>query len=207
MPNTPPLEPRKIASQSRSRATVDALVEATARILVKEGFERASTNRIAAEAGVSIGSLYQYFPTKEALVASVIERHKNEMMAILREALAKVFSWPLRRGVRELVTVMIRAHRVDPELHRVLVEQIPRTGRLAEVEAFERESLSLVRTYLEAHRHELRPLDLDIAAFVCVSSVEAVTHGMVLRHPELLAKDKLDASVEEVSRLVMRYLT
>jgi AcrR family transcriptional regulator len=62
-------KPRKSAAQERSRATVDALVEATARILVKEGFDKASTNRIAAVAGVSIGSLYQYFPSKEALVA------------------------------------------------------------------------------------------------------------------------------------------
>src|SRR3569623_1094019 len=67
--------PRKYASQERSRATVAALVEATARILVAEGFDRASTNRIAEVAGVSIGSLYQYFPGKEALVLAVAERH------------------------------------------------------------------------------------------------------------------------------------
>ena len=102
---------------------------------------------------------------------------------------------------------MIRAHRVDPELHRVLVEQIPRTGRLADVEAFEREAATLVRAYLESHRAELREVDLDLATFVCVSSVEALSHGAVLRHPKLLAKDKLDTLINEVSRLVMRYLT
>src|SRR6478752_8926814 len=72
--------PRKQASQERSRATVAALVEATARILVRDGFDRASTNRIAQEAGVSIGSLYQYYPGKEALVAAVIERHNEDLM-------------------------------------------------------------------------------------------------------------------------------
>jgi len=71
MVRRPRTNPRKIASQERSRATVDALVEATARILIKEGYDRASTNKIAAVAGVSIGSLYQYFPSKEALVAAV----------------------------------------------------------------------------------------------------------------------------------------
>ena len=59
MMRRPLSKPRKIASQQRSRATVDALVEATARILVKEGFDKASTNRIAEVAGVSVGSLYQ----------------------------------------------------------------------------------------------------------------------------------------------------
>ncbi|MGQ2993313.1 TetR/AcrR family transcriptional regulator [Variovorax sp.] len=207
MARAPVVHPRKKASQERSRATVDALIEATARVLVREGFERASTNRIAAEAGASIGSLYQYFPTKEALVAAVIERHKNDMMEVLRRALVRVAGMPLQQGVRELVALMIDAHRVDPELHRVLVEQIPRIGRLAEVEGFDREVRELVRAYLEAHRGELRALDLDLAAFVCVSSVETLAHEAVLHNPELLANRKVKAFTDEVTLLVIRYLT
>lgn len=207
MARAPVVHPRKKASQERSRATVDALIEATARVLVREGFERASTNRIAAEAGASIGSLYQYFPTKEALVAAVIERHKNDMMEVLRRALVRVAGVPLEQGVRELVALMIDAHRVDPELHRVLVEQIPRIGRLAEVEGFDREVRELVRAYLEAHRGELRALDLDLAAFVCVSSVETLAHEAVLHNPALLANRKVKAFTDEVTLLVIRYLT
>src|SRR5579859_5011283 len=90
MARGPLTNPRKHAAQDRSRATVDALVEATARILVRDGFDRASTNRIAAEAGVSIGSLYQYFPSKEALVAAVIDRHNQATMRLVRSALADV---------------------------------------------------------------------------------------------------------------------
>ncbi|MDP9606197.1 TetR/AcrR family transcriptional regulator [Variovorax sp. NFACC27] len=204
----PALNLRKQASQERSRATVDALIEATARVLVREGFERASTNRIAAEAGVSIGSLYQYFPTKESLVASVIERHKSEMLGILRDALARVAQRPVGEAMREIVDVMIRAHRVDPQLHRVLVEQIPRTGRLAEVEGFEREANELVRAFLEAHRSELRrALDLELATFVCVSTVETLAHGAVLHQPQLLADDRVESFIDEVTRLVLQYLT
>jgi AcrR family transcriptional regulator len=202
----PALDPRKHAAQQRSRATVDALIEATARVLVKEGFERASTNRIAAETGVSIGSLYQYFPSKEALVAAVIERHKTEMLDMLRKALAKVADKPLEEALRELITVTIQAHRVDPELHRVLVEQIPRTGRLAEVEGFDREVQSLIRSYLEARRHELRVVDLELAAYVVVSTVETLSHGAVLRYPELLTKAKVASFIDEVTRLVLGYL-
>ena len=79
--------PRKSASQERSRATVDALLEATARVLLKEGYDRASINRIAEVAGVSIGSLYQYFPSKEALVAAVIDRHTREISEATRNVL------------------------------------------------------------------------------------------------------------------------
>src|SRR5690242_21861949 len=85
MARKPLTNPRKEACQERSRATVDALVQATARILVKEGFDKASTNRIAQVAGVSVGSLYQYFPSKEALVAAVIERHQQALMQTVRE--------------------------------------------------------------------------------------------------------------------------
>src|ERR1700742_4874000 len=90
MARKPLINPRKNASQERSRATVEALVDATARILVKEGFDKASTNRIAEVAGVSVGSLYQYFPSKEALVAAVIERHQQEIMQVVRGELAEV---------------------------------------------------------------------------------------------------------------------
>ena len=147
--------PRKTASQDRAKATVDALLAATARILVKEGYDRASTNKIAIAAGVSIGSLYQYFPSKEALVAAVIERHSGEMMEEIRASLLRVAGLPLDEAVRELVRVMIDAHRIEPKLHRVLVEQIPRVGSLEKIEQINEAGMALVRAYLEAHKSEI----------------------------------------------------
>lgn len=198
--------PRKSASQQRSRATVDALVEATARILVREGFDKASTNRIAEEAGVSIGSLYQYYPGKEALVAAVVDRHNLELIVLVRGAMAEVGSQPIALAVRRLVAVAVEAHRLDPRLHRVLAEQIPRTGRLEDVEAFNREAHALFREYLEHHRDEIRVPDLDLAAFVCVSAIEAVTHNAVLHGPERLQKDVAETLIDEATRMVVGYL-
>jgi AcrR family transcriptional regulator len=166
--------PRKMATQQRSRITVDALLEATARVLVKDGYDTASTNRIAATAGVSIGSLYQYFPSKEALVAATIDRHIDDMMSVVRAAMAEVMEEPVATAVRRLVAVMIDAHRVNPKLHRVLHEQTPRTGRLENVEALDQEAYAMVRTYLEAHRHEVAVTNLDMAAFICVKTVETL---------------------------------
>jgi len=206
MARRPQTNPRKTASQKRSRLTVDALVEATARILIKEGYDRASTNKIAAVAGVSIGSLYQYFPSKEALVAAVIERHAEELSQVVREALPKVAARPLEIAVRELVSAGIDAHRVNPKLHRVLAEQVPRTGRLENIEAIERRSFALVRSYLDARRDEIDIADLDVAAFICVTTVEALTHAAVLSRPDILAGEKAGQFVDEVTRLVLRYL-
>jgi AcrR family transcriptional regulator len=203
MPRRPLTSPRKEASQERSRATVDALLSATARILVKEGYDRASTNKVAEAAGVSIGSLYQYFPSKEALVSAVIERHMAEMMELVRTSLVRVAAMPLAAAARELVRVMIDAHRIEPKLHRVLVEQIPRVGNLERIESIDVEATALVRAYLEAHRSEIDVVDLDLAAFVAVTSVEALTHAAVLRRPALLDDERFR---DEVAALVVRYL-
>lgn len=207
MARSPLTKPRKDASQERSRATVDALVEATARILVREGFDKANTNRIAEVAGASVGSLYQYFPCKEALVAAVIERHQQEIMQVVRGELAKAAMQPIEQGVRTLIAIAVKAHRIDPKLHRVLAEQIPRVGKLEKVETFSRENYDLFRNYLESHRDEIRAADLDLAAFVCVTSIEALTHNAVLQHPRMISDEAMDALVDDATRLVVRYLT
>lgn len=206
MARRPLTNPRKEASQERSRATVDALVEATARILVREGFDKASTNRIAEVAGVSVGSLYQYFPSKEALVAAVIERHRQEIMQVVRGELALAANQPMEQGVRTLVAVAVKAHRVDPKLHRVLAEQIPRVGRLEKAETFNRENYAIFRAYLESHRDEIRAADLELAAFICVTAIEAVTHNAVLHH-KMVSEEAMEALVDEATRLVLGYLT
>jgi AcrR family transcriptional regulator len=206
MARRPLTKPRKVASQERSRATVDALVEATARILVKEGFDKASTNRIAEVAGVSVGSLYQYFPGKEALVAAVIERHQQEIMQTVRGELAEVLAQPVEKAMGKLVAVAVKAHRVNPRLHRVLAEQIPRVGKLEELETFNRENYTLFRTYLESHRDELGVDDLELASFVCVTSIEALTHNAVLHHSKMRSDDAMEALIDEATRLVTGYL-
>ena len=206
MARKPLVKPRKHASQERSRVTVDALVEATARILVKEGFDKASTNRIAEAAGVSIGSLYQYYPGKEALVAAVIDRHNQQIMQLVRGAMAHAAMEPIAQAVRRLVAVAVEAHRIDPKLHRVLAEQIPRTARYEGVEGFNRDTYGFFMAFLEARRDEVRVTDLALAAFVCVTAIEALAHTAVLHRAEMLSDKALGALVDETTRLVLGYL-
>src|SRR5579871_1568555 len=206
MVRKPLRSPRKTASQERSRQTVKALLEATARVLVREGYEKASTNRIASVAGVSIGSLYQYFPSKEALVAAVIERHTRKLSLVVRDTYFKIAASPIEIGAREFVTAAIAAHRVDPKLHRILDEEVPRTGQLENVDAAVENACRLFRAYLETHRSEIGVADLDLAAFIIVTTVEALTHSAVLHRPDILTGEKADVFVDEVTGLVLRYL-
>jgi AcrR family transcriptional regulator len=206
MPRRPLTKPRKIAAQQRSRATVEALLEATARILVKEGFDKASTNRIAEVAGVSVGSLYQYFPSKEALVAAVIEHHQQEIMQMVRRELQEILTEPIDKAVRKMIWVAVKAHSIDPRLHRVLSEQIPRVGKLQNLEPFNRENFTLFSTYLKSCGDELRVEDLGLASFVCVTAIEALAHNAVLHHADMLSDEKLEALVEQATQLISGYL-
>ena len=108
--------------------------------------------------------------------------------------------------MRTLVAVAVKAHRVDPRLHRVLAEQIPRVGKLENVETFNRENFALFRNYLENHRDGLRVDDLELASFVCVTSIEALTHNAVLHHSRILSDDAMESLVEAGTRLVVGYL-
>lgn len=125
---------------------------------------------------------------------------------MVRDALVNVAMRPIDEAARELVRVMIDAHRVNPRLHRVLVEQVPRVGRLDNIRAIDREAYALVRAYLEAHRDEVGIADTDMAAFVCVTTVEALTHAAVVHRREILGDERANAFVDEVTTLILRYL-
>ena len=203
MPRRPRTSPRKQPRQQRSQATVEAILDATARVLCTTGYDRASTNRIALAAGVSVGSLYQYFPSKEALVAALVERHVAEMTLLVKTKLAEVAAAPLDVAARTMIDAMFAAHAVDPKLHKVLIEQVPRVGKLEKVVGVEREVGCLVTLFLEARKADLRRSNLEAVAFVLCHVVEAVTHAAVLS--ELDPRREAHV-VEELTDMILRYL-
>ena len=195
--------PRKQPRQDRSRSTVDTILEATTRLLVRKGFDHLTTNAVAEAAGVSIGSLYQYFPNKEALVAALVERHMEERKTATFAELARVATLPIAEAARAVIELTIAAHSVEPELHRVLIEQVPRVGRLARLRELEASTHAVVSALLVARRAEIDIADPELAAFVLVSAIEAIVHRGVVFHPEHLRDPRL---VDEATRLVIRYL-
>jgi AcrR family transcriptional regulator len=197
------ISPRKAPQQERAQATVEALMTATARILVQVGYDRASTNRIAEAAGISIGSLYQYFPNKEAIVAELVERMMGEELEVLARVLPALKGGPLRQAVRELLKAMLEIHDRDPALRRIIIEQVPRVGRLEKMLDLQSQVAGIIRDHLQDRCEEIRPKNLDMAAFILVHAVEAVIHGAVYKRPEYLKRAEF---VEELTELVVRYL-
>ncbi|MEV0031172.1 TetR/AcrR family transcriptional regulator [Nocardia sp. NPDC050793] len=131
--------PRKAPRQRRSRETVDTLLEAAAQMFGREGLAT-TTNRIAERAGVSIGSLYQYFPNKHALLHSLAERHVAEGMVRLEAVFAEVRETEpgFDQTMRAILDVVVDLHRDRPTLHALLHRVAPRSvGELAALRAFE----------------------------------------------------------------------
>jgi AcrR family transcriptional regulator len=166
--------PRKAPSQVRSHHTVDALLEATARILVTRGWVGLTTNHVAVRAGVSVGTLYEWFPSKEALVAAVVDRHLEHAEAHLRAKVATLTPRITMPALsRALATVMVELHEDDPRLHRALTEEIPHPpATRARIAALEHEMVTALSSVLRARGIE-RPV---VAAKMIVLVLESATH-------------------------------
>jgi AcrR family transcriptional regulator len=195
--------PRKRPRQQRSKDTVDSILDATTRVLKQVGFDGLTTNLAAEKAGVSIGSLYQYFPNKEALVLALIERHSDAMNAAILHELARVATLPLAQAARAVIELTISAHAIDPALHRVLTEQVPRIGKLAKLRELDNISHRMIAGMLVARRDELSIRNPELAAFVLVSAIESIVHRAALLYPDMLRDPEL---VDEATLLVTRYL-
>ena len=195
--------PRKRPRQTRSKDTVETILAATARILVKHGFDGLTTNAVATHAGVSIGSLYQYFPNKQALVAALIERRLDEKNERTHAELARVAGKPLPEAVRTMIRMTVENYAAAPELSRVLIEQVPRVGRMARIAELHDGTLKLVAALLHARKNELAINDPDMAAFVLVASIEAIAQRATLFQPARLSDPSL---IDEACAMVTRYL-
>ena len=198
------LDARKSPRQARSRATVDAILSAAARVLTREGYAAFTTNRVAEVAGVSVGSLYQYFPSKEALIAALSQRHLDAIAATLRDVPAAMAGRPLPDVIHALIAANVAAHMIDPKLHAVLSDDVPPMGRLDWRVTFEAEARHLVRSLLEHWRDDLAVSDLDLATYVVIRKVEACVHDGVRSRRADMASGAL---TDEVARLVTLYLT
>jgi AcrR family transcriptional regulator len=183
---------------------LETILQAATRVLIREGYTRTTTNRVAAVAGISVGSLYQYFPSKDALVVELLRRHREGMLGVLAghlDALSE--TTPVETVVRTLVRAMLEAHGVNPRLHRVMIEEVLRKDARAEVGDFEPRVEQLLANALHKHQDRLRIRNVDLAAFILVRMMLGVAHAAVVDHPERARDPRL---ADELGDIVLRYL-
>jgi AcrR family transcriptional regulator len=203
MPRKRSINPRKLPQQDRSRLTVEAILEATTHILTQEGYDKANTNRIAERAGISIGSLYQYFPNKESLMAALIEQHSNEIAQLMESKLKDLSDAPLEIAIPALIKAVIAAHAIDPCLHQVLSEEIPRSERSQQGQKADEHIAELLRAYLARWNDSIRPQNLEMTVFILMRTIESLCHSAVIEQPDFVSNDQFE---QEVANLVLLYL-
>jgi AcrR family transcriptional regulator len=193
--------PRKTPRQARSRATVDAILEAVAYILARHGYAGLTTNRVAERAGVNIASLYQFFPNKASLITELQRRHVEASRAAAAEAIAATRDRSISGVIAALVRSGLASHAVNPTLHRVFAEELP--GRwMRDVVALAPDP---IQPQLEAWLRELgRPsIDAERIAWMLRAMLRAVIHDAIMERPEDLRSGRL---VKELEYLLQSYL-
>jgi AcrR family transcriptional regulator len=193
---------RRQPKQRRARETVDAILEAVVRILKREGVDALTTNRIAEVAGVSIGSVYQYFPDKRAILVALHQRHIEEIDRMVETTLVIHAASPLDELMRAMIGAMIDAHTTDPKLYEVMLTEVPHRAGGTQDFAVRLHGVFLLA--IASRRLELKKgRDLEKVAFVVTHMVEALSHGAVLRRPRGLS---LKDAKAEIVRAVLAYL-
>ena len=159
-----PVGPRKKPSQGRSRATVEALVSAAAHILEAHGLGALNTNAVAERAGVSVGSLYQYFSGKDAILVALIERESAIFANELAQAADRANGAWLGDDLEGLLRFGLSHHLQRPSLARLLDVEFHRLRASVDSAAMRANSRAAMVRLLTRHRHEIQTDDIETAA-------------------------------------------
>lgn len=197
-------QPRRQPRQERARLTVAAILEAAVDVIDEVGWAGASTNRIAARAGVSIGSLYQYFPNKEAILGSLAEQHRDAAHQVVSQALGKLAepAVPVACWLRQLFDDLLQLHREDPALTRVLSTEVPHDPA-GDDRAKSEHLVDDLRRAL-GRRHDTCLVNMDAAAHVLATTTETLSRWLAHEAPESLDTEIL---IHEIVAMLSGYIT
>lgn len=181
---------------------VERIIAAGQEVLLRDGYEKASTNRVAAEAGISPGSLYQYFPDKEAILAAVVDRYSDELSAQLTAVLADRLDIPGPELIHASLDALLDVLTENVEFLRLVVEQLPRAQFGSRTEALEQRVGDLVAAYLSINKGSTRVREPSTSAWILVRMVEHLTIQYVLEQPPI----PRDRFIDELSSMTLAYV-
>lgn len=195
---------RKGPKQQRAKATVEAILEAAVRVFEQEGSDAATTSRIAEVAGVSVGTLYQYYANRDAILDALQDREFERASEMMSRVLTRGAYANDREVARAVVHGLLELHGAAPTLHRLLVVEGLRVTPTERVQAFDMRIIGVIRSFLGLAQGRVRRKNVDAAAFVVYQAVRASMLACLLERPPGLDSDVL---VDEITDLVLRYLT
>jgi AcrR family transcriptional regulator len=199
------LTPRREPSQERAVATCDAILEASAQLLTKIGYTKLTTNKIAEHAGVSIGSLYQYFPNKEAILVKLLEMHITHGQERMRNYIKNQTSLDLSREdiIRALIEEALIHHEDNPGFHKILEEAVPHPVHIRQaVIENERVYAGLFGEYIRETMNCRKDIAVKRARMAMVA-VKSFTHWFI-KHGSI--DMKRDDFICELEQMIINYI-
>lgn len=193
---------RNLPKQARSRATVEAILDGAVRVLEREGADAATTTRIAEVAGVSVGTLYQYFSERDAIYDALQDREFERAKEMLLSQLSGKMSSE-RELAFSIISGLLALYRQSPALHRLLAIDGLRIAPTDRVQAFDHQVVELLRGFFEATPLRIVRRNRHAAAFVLYHSVRATMLAAILEENIGLTDEIL---VEELTDLVVSHL-
>ena len=175
-------EARKTPVQARSTVTVEAIFEATIQVLLTHGDERLTTTRVAHRAGVSVGTLYQYYPNKQALLFAVLENHLNNVMARVETACEKARHKSLAEMIREMVEAFVDAKMERADVSVALYRIAADLGGPTLIKGFNQRSRKFVEAMLQTARDIKVPPD-KFAIDLMLSAVSGAMRSLLETNP------------------------
>ena len=199
------VKPRKIAVQERSQTTVEAILDSTAHILSDGGGDALSTNRIAERAGVSIGSLYQYFPSKESIVSALTQRLIARKLAGIEERLAKIVTVDAdpERAIEVFVEFLVDLKIKNLKFERALMAYLIGNGDFALSTQLDEKVIQRIATVLEPLRARAPGFDPDWSVFLLFHGLRGIIVSTSLQRADRLRDSSLK---REIAKLVKGYL-
>ncbi len=152
-------EPRKTPIQARSTVTVEAISEATIQVLLRHGADRLTTTRVAERAGVSVGTLYQYYPNKQSLLFAVLEHHMNNVAARVEAACEGACHKPLAEMIRDMVEAFVDAKMERADISVALYRVSADVGGPALIKRISQRSRKAVEAMLQTAPDTKSPPD------------------------------------------------
>jgi AcrR family transcriptional regulator len=166
------LAARRRPRQARSQATVEAILIASRRVLIRDGYAGFTTQRVAEVAGVGIGSLYEYFRSKDALLSALVDDFLGTMASTVMASMGEVDD--MERAIGGVIAALLEVKTQHQQLNRILLEELPRVHGSRRLEVFNRQMEPLLAAYLGRFRPDLPAAVLERASFVLVHSVQGV---------------------------------
>jgi AcrR family transcriptional regulator len=196
-------QPRKRPKQKRAQERVDKILETSINIIEDEGFEKLNTNYIADKSGISVGSIYQYFPNKESIVSSLIEKHYEDRMLLLNEKVFTLKRQSVEAVVDGIIRTLFESHSKNPKLEQIFQSKKRNVGQQVREQHLDQELMKLLEKYMTRTIGNFEVKNLSLALKILATSIKSVCLDSIY--------DSNYGSQEEViielKKMTLRYIT